>query len=286
MLRPHPVVEHFCDDVFVPRTLDELRRLGSDDLVVIGGGGLFMDYFAPFWHGLLTLPQKLRYCLWGVGFCDLKAEQSHPPMDVIRAVVKRSILCVVRDRLSREHLAEASVPLPVACPSLVEVDPSPLGWGILHVDNYTTVGAEAFDFMDSLCRDYAVKTRRPYRRTNNRLEAVREGDLATCLGLYAKSDLVVSSALHGCIVAVAMGRPVLAVSGDRKIEAFMGAAGLADWVVDHRDLAQIAPMLERLTRQAPVLAFVERAREENLCVAARVAALANGAVGSCAGAAA
>ena len=48
MLEPHPVRELLCDEPFVPKTIEILGQAGPDDLVVIGGGGLFMDYFAPF----------------------------------------------------------------------------------------------------------------------------------------------------------------------------------------------------------------------------------------------
>jgi polysaccharide pyruvyl transferase WcaK-like protein len=280
LLRPHAVSEHLCDDVFLPQTLEALRGLDPQDLVVIGGGGLFMDYFEPFWRGLLGMRRRLRYVIWGVGFCDLKSEPSLPPLDILRAAVEGSELCVLRDEQARVALGGGTLPMPVACPSLVEVDALPPGRGVLHVDNYTTVGARAFDRMDRTCRDFAARTNRPYRRTNNRIEPGREDELARVLNLYAQSDLVVSSALHGCIVAVAMGRPVLAVSGDRKIEAFMTAAGLGEWVLDHEDLGPFGPRLETLAAQPPVLEFVELERERNRGVAARVAALADAPIGS------
>ncbi len=274
MLRPNVVIEHLCDEVFVPQTLAELSRLGPDDLVVIGGGGLFMDYFAPFWRGLLTMSDRLRYCIWGVGLCDLKAEPSRPPLDLIQSAVRRSELCFVRDELTRAYLADKTIPAPVACPSLAEIDRSPPGWGVLHVDNYTTVGAPAFDAMDTTCRDFASRTARPYRRTNNRLQPGRATDLAMSLELYLNSDLIVSSALHGCIIAVAMERPVLAVSGDRKIEGFMEAAGLGDWVVDHADLEQILPKLQSLSRQPSARPFVESAVARNREIALKIVELA------------
>jgi polysaccharide pyruvyl transferase WcaK-like protein len=128
--------------------------------------------------------------------------------------------------------------------------------------------------MDAACREYAAATNRPYRRTNNRVEKAREGELARCLELYAQSDLVVSSALHGCIIGVAMGRPVLAVSGDRKIEGFMQAAGLGDWVLDHAQLERLEPMIARLVHQPSAHGFVERTRAANRAVAQHIGALA------------
>jgi len=274
LLHPLPVTEHLCDEVFVAQTLAELSRVGRDDVVVIGGGGLFMDYFASFWIGFAEISHRLRYCIWGAGYCDLKAEPSHPPLDVVRRVVDGSELCVVRDELTRRYLDSDAVLAPVPCPSLVEIDAAPRGWGVLHVDNYTTVGVPAFEAMDAACQRYAAATARPYRRTNNRIEPGREADLRKCLALYEQSDVVVSSALHGCVVAVAMGRPVLAVSGDRKIEGFMEAAGLGDWVLDAANLEHLSLQLEALPWQATVPEFVEQTRIENQAVARRVCALA------------
>lgn len=101
LLQAAPVTEHLCDEVFVAQTLDALNRLEPSDLVLIGGGGIFMDYFAPFWVGLSRLDCLPRYCIWGVGYCDLKAEPSHPPLDLVRRIVAGSELCVVRDELTR-----------------------------------------------------------------------------------------------------------------------------------------------------------------------------------------
>jgi polysaccharide pyruvyl transferase WcaK-like protein len=271
LLAPAEVVERLCDEPFVSQTLSDLAHTSEADLIGIGGGGLFMDYFAPFWLGLRDLAPRVELCIWGVGYCDLKSEPSHPPLDVVRDIVRASSLCVVRDDLTRNYLGADVVAPPVPCPSMAVVDPSPGGWGILHVDNYTTVGAAVFDYMDAVCREFAESTGRPYRRTNNRIN--HETELARILALYEAADLVVSSALHGCIIAVAMGKPVRAVSGDRKIEAFMNAAGLGKWVLDVADVRWLGELLERLPSQPLVSDFVAAACSENRAVASRVAAL-------------
>ena len=51
LLAPRAVTEHFCDEPFVPATLAALSKAGPEDFIVIGGGGLFMEYFGPFWEG-------------------------------------------------------------------------------------------------------------------------------------------------------------------------------------------------------------------------------------------
>ena len=57
LLAPCKVTEHLCDQPFVAGTLGELSTAGEGDLIVIGGGGLFMDYFEPKvddYNGLLS----------------------------------------------------------------------------------------------------------------------------------------------------------------------------------------------------------------------------------------
>ena len=275
LLAPLPVTEHLCDDPFVGATLAALSRAGADDLVVIGGGGLLMDYFTPFWHGLLALPNRPRYLLWGVGCCDLKAEASLPDRSLTAAVVAGAVRCELRDDLSRGFVGDLALPPAVACPALFELVATQPGSGLLHVDNYTTVGATAFDRMDAEGRQFSRRSGRRYRRTNNQIEPGSAVQLADCLALYRDADIVLSSALHGCIIAVAMGRQLVAVSGDRKIDAFMAAAGLADWVIDHRDLDALPERLAALPRQRDALGWAEGQRQRQRGIAAAIAALAS-----------
>jgi polysaccharide pyruvyl transferase WcaK-like protein len=269
------VKEHFCDRPFVRGTIKALRAAGPGDLIVVGGGGLLMDYFAPFWEALLELPADAALCLWSPGLCDLKAEPSRPDPILMREVVARAALCHVRDGLTRDFLGGDPLPPPVLCPSLAFIAPHEPGRGILHVDNYTTVGAEAFDRMDGIARAFGARGRFPFRRTNNRLEGrpTRAG-LETILELYRASHIVLSSALHGCIFAAAMGRPVVAVSGDRKIDAFMSAIGLEAWVVDPTETDRVPDLLAAAAAQPSVSARVAEAVQANQALARKILALA------------
>lgn len=273
LLGAHVVTEHLCDEPFVPATIAALSQASSNDVVIFGGGGLFMDYFQPFWESVATRASHVPYCIWGAGYCELKREPSRPSVELMQGIAARAKLCVLRDELSRQVLAPVHLPHPVACPSLVAVEQTTeAGHAVLHVDNYSTAGADVYDAMEASGRAFATATSRPFRQTNNRVEAGNRAALAKTLGLYASSDVVLSSALHGCIIAVAMGRKVLAVSGDWKIEEFMNAAGLSEWVIGQDDVERIPQLLARLSDQPDRSEFVERAREENTVVASNVLA--------------
>ncbi|HYC48358.1 MAG TPA: polysaccharide pyruvyl transferase family protein [Burkholderiales bacterium] len=271
LLAPLPIVEHLCDTPFVPETLAALAKLDQSDLVVIGGGGLFMDYFMPFWSGFAGLAPRLRYCLWGVGYCDLKREHSRPETGLIRRIAAASALNALRDALTMRITGVDGEPVP--CSSVCAVAEEPPGRGVLHVDNYTTAGADVFDSMQTACERYAALTERPLRRTNNRIRDSAEA-LEDTLSRYRAADVVVSSALHGCVIALAMGRRTVAVSGDWKIESFMQMAGMDDWVLDIGEVSKLGDLLQRMERQPDARAFLEMARRRNEHVAARVRALA------------
>jgi polysaccharide pyruvyl transferase WcaK-like protein len=275
LLAPFEVREHLCDEPFVPETIRRLSDAGEEDFVIIGGGGLFMDYFIPFWNGLSAIADRTRYAIWGVGYCDMKRTMSRAPAALINSLVDRSRLCVVRDELTRRYLRRPDLPAAVACPTMAAIDaPAHPGRGLLHVDAYDNIGPAAYEAMGAELKEFARRTGRPYRQTNNLIPAGHEGRLRQVLELYEEADLVVSSRLHGCIIAIAMGRKILAVSGDRKVESFMEAAGLGDWVIDSGEIARMPRMLPDLEQQKPVPSMVDRTRRENREVAARVRALA------------
>lgn len=272
LLQPHPVREHLCDEPFVAATLAALAAAAADDLVVIGGGGLLMDYFAPLWRGLLQLP-ALRLCLWGIGVVDHKAAPSLRTIDLVREVAARALVCRVRDQRTRELLLPLPLGEPAPCPSLLAVPLQPPdGHGLLHCANLTIAGEAAYREMRRQALAFAERSGRPFRETNNQLVAGRENELAAVLDLYRRSDLVLSSRLHGCLLAIATGRPVLAVSGDRKIESAMAAAGLAAWVLERDALEQLPQRLLDLPTQRDAADYRELAQRQNRAVAAEVLA--------------
>lgn len=274
LLAPRAVTEHFCDGPFVPQTLAALGRATPEDFIVIGGGGLFMDYFVPFWEGFRDIARRVPFAIWGAGACDMKSEPSRPPVQLVSEIVQRSRLCVVRDELTRELLSDCRLPPPVICPTVVAV--SPVGGEtrrVLHVDHYDNVGPQIFEKMETVAQDFARRTGRTYRKINNLISAGHNGQLRDVLAAYAAADSVLSSRLHGCIIAFAMGRRVLVVSGDRKVESFMRAAGLDEWVLDLQHVALLPERLEKLREQKLPVEFIAESRRQNQLVAEKIIAM-------------
>lgn len=270
------VVELLCDEPFVDATLRTLEKAQRDDFVIIGGGGLFMDYFNHFWEGLACIQDRLRYCLWGVGYVDLKREPSQPPATLLQSIAKASALCRVRDEHTRSILADSSLPPPAICPSIAAPDLEPSSssdTGLLHAANLTTVGEVAFMRMDYEGRRFAAATSRPFWETNNRLIKGGREELGKLVERYRASDVVLSSRLHGCIFALAFGRRVVAVSGDWKIDAFMRAAGLADWLCQFNQVEGVADLLHSVSQQVLPEDFITEAKQQNAEIAQEVLSL-------------
>jgi polysaccharide pyruvyl transferase WcaK-like protein len=274
LLAPCPVQEHFCDEPFVGETLAALGNAGPGDFIIIGGGGLFMDYFIPFWEGFRSIAARVPFVIWGVGCCDMKREPTHAPVQLISEIARQSRLCVVRDQLTRDRLSDCALPPPVICPTVVAVPMTAGGQErLLHVDHYDNVGAEIYERMVRVAESFAERTGRSYRQTNNLIPAGHNGALAKTLELYSSADLVITSRLHGCIISLAMGRRVLVVSGDRKVESFMQAAGLSEWVCDLHDIDSFPDRLQKLHEQRLPAEFIEAGRQQNRRVGEQVSAI-------------
>lgn len=271
LLAPLKITECLCDEPFIEETMKCLSLATKNDLIVIGGGGLLMDYFEPFWKAFVPVSKRVPYCLWGIGYCDNKHGPTLPSTKLIEGIVNQSKLCVVRDEMSRTYLKHCRLPPPVLCPSTVILNPpAKKGKGVLHVANYSSVGAQTYELMCGMVQDFAQQNGRDYRETNNRITKDSESELAEILSRYERSDLVISSGLHGCVIGLCFGLKVLAVSGDRKIEAFMQAAGLKDWILDFSEVKRVPERLREFQQQTLDESILREARQKNRDIAGMI----------------
>jgi Polysaccharide pyruvyl transferase len=268
-----PVSEHLCDEPFVPETLAHLSLATPDDLIVIGGGGLFMDYFADFWEGFRAIAERVPFAIWGVGCCDMKRQNSRLPAALLEDIVNRSRLCIVRDELTRAVLSGCALPPPVACPTMSLIEPAPPGSGVLHVDAFDNVGEANYEAMETFGQEFATATGRSFHSINNLIPAGSEKSLAAALARYEHADLILTGRLHGCIIGLAMGRKVLAVSGDHKVESFMQAADLGDWVLDLSEVGSVPRRLRDLASQPSPAGFIARTKAQHQQIAAELRSL-------------
>jgi len=262
-----PVSEHLCDEPLIPVTLERLRHAEAQDLIVIGGGGLFMDYFEEFWRGFRAIAERVPFVIWGVGCCDMKRQNSRLPTALLEEIVGLSRLCVVRDELTRAALPGCRLPPPVACPTMSVIEPATPGAGLLHVDAFDNVGEANYEAMEAFGKEFADATGRSFHSINNLIPAGSEAGLNALLKRYEHADLILAGRLHGCIIGLAMGRKVLAVSGDHKVESFMQAAGLGEWVLDLCEVDSVPKRLRDLGSQSYPGEFIVRTRAQHQQIA-------------------
>ena len=153
--------------------------------------------------------------------------------------------------------------------------------GLLHVVHYDVVGPSTYEEIDRAARAFASRSGRPYQQTDNQIRDGDEEELTDRLARYAAADLVLTSRLHGCIIALAMGRKVLAVSGDLKIEAFMNSVGLGMWALEPDELNRLGERLEALPSQPSVQDRIEQIRQANRSVAGEILRLAERGQSAC-----
>jgi polysaccharide pyruvyl transferase WcaK-like protein len=271
LLTGKKITECFCDVPFVEETIFKLKKATPEDLIIIGGGGLLMDYFVPFWTSFRSISHKIPFCVWGIGYCDIKQELSLPPAALLEDILGRSKLCVVRDEMSRVHLQSLNLEPPVQCPSVCVINSSlEKTSDVLHVVNYSTVGETAYELMCKSAKEFTSINKTVYRQTNNLIQAGNKVQLEGILNLYRGSGYVLSSALHGCIIAAAMGKKVLAVSGDRKIEGFMNSIGLDEWVLEQNETDTVLEKLQILDQQKDVINDIDNIRDANKRIALKI----------------
>jgi hypothetical protein len=203
--------------------------------------------------------------------CDLKQRNTLGPVALLREIISHSRLTAVRDQLTWDFLRSDQVLPPVICPTINAVRAvRPQGSALLHVDHYELVGPERYEQMVDTARQAAAEGKRLYLQANHRIPPGNDAALRRVLDLYAQAELVLTSRLHGCIIGLAMGRKVLAVSGDRKIESFMQAIGLGDWVCSPHEIDSLPERLAELPLQPVPARQIEQAREQNRQIARRL----------------
>ena len=209
------------------------------DQVIVGGAGLLHSVFEKFWVDL-EKNCKLPIIIWGIGVCLPDNDSvKGVPKEVVQSVFSRAVYANVRDELTRDFYSLSPEISITACPTLVHVDNNfkvaakdGLGKGILHSSHVdlepTSTTPEIKQIITAAGFDYSF--------TEN-IET-KEYPLKNILKMYQKSDFVVTTRLHGAIIAYAFKRPYIAISYDPKIAAFHKLYGGGVCITDVNQLAQ------------------------------------------------
>jgi polysaccharide pyruvyl transferase WcaK-like protein len=233
----------FCDLPYLSETVRVIKNeCRPHDLVIFGGGGLFMDYFEPLWAWFLRLraQRNLRFVLWGVGLCSRirNSSDTRADQDLLNDVVKNALLASLRDSLTYEPFKRFAHCYLIGCPSLNRVDAlqrarqERLG-KLLYVHHSHLVDQKERELLMSVILESNLSMnhlRLSFQELDNIVTPpdTPESYLARH---YQGADIVVSSRLHGLVLAAGMGAKVIAIAKDEKICSFMAQIGMSEWNV-------------------------------------------------------
>jgi hypothetical protein len=275
-------VNLYCDRPYVECTKKAIRSAQSDDIFVIGGGGLFMDYFMPFWNEIYRNRKQLRYVLWGIGFCDhkrpglkrfLRRKLMAKPVFFKRwkGIVENSMASSFRDENTYQYFRGASNSFKIGCPSINFIldHKKELPRNLLiHSCHQNLLNPEEVTSIEKTAATLAHKLGLEEVTTDRTVRGMPE--LYGWLDRYSCARLTVSSSLHGCILALALGSKLIAVSKDWKIEGFLRLVDLEEAVCD---IDEIEEKAERIALQKNVSDGIEKIKKENESFAKDVKAL-------------
>ena len=207
--------------------------------VIVGGAGLLHSVFEKFWVDL-DKNCKLPIIIWGIGVCLPDNDSvKGVPKQVVQSVFSRAVYANVRDELTRDfYQLSADISL-TACPTLVHVANNfkvevrvEDGKRILHSSHVDLEPTSTTPEIKKIIESAGYK----YYFTEN-IET-KKLPLKRILNMYQDCDYVVTTRLHGAIIAYAFKRPYIAISFDPKVAAFHKLYGGGVCITSVDQLAQ------------------------------------------------
>ena len=208
--------------------------------VIVGGAGLLHSVFEKFWVDL-DKNCKLPITIWGIGVCLPDNDQlKGVPKAVVQSVFAKAKMVNVRDELTRDfYQLDPNISI-TACPTLVYIAnnfsvaaKSEGGKKILHSSHVdlepTSTTPQIKQIIQSAGYEYLFTENIETKKT----------PLKAILKMYQDCDYVVTTRLHGAIIAYAFKRPYIAISFDPKITAFNKLYGGGVCISDLNQLEQV-----------------------------------------------
>ncbi len=234
-----------CDSYSLKKTFQTLSNSSNIKGIVIGGGGLIQPVFNEFWDRIMEC--HLPYALFGVGVNYLPHHREKIDRGRLKAICSNAVSVHVRDLESKNILRESSGREDITtgvCPSVnflahFAVQDSSNHQTLLHVLHPSDLVASHVD-VSRLIKTVQVLAEQlglSYKQTEH-----TRGWSRFQLRQYMKSSVVISSRLHGCIIAYALGKPFVPIVCDHKTQWFVDthATGVntipAASVMDHLDV--------------------------------------------------
>jgi hypothetical protein len=230
---------------------------------IVGGAGLLHPVFLPFWKRFAeecTLP----FVLWGVGGCFPDGVDVSGVRAFVGKAMRRCVACNVRDEITARTygLGDATV---TACPTILYVadnftrDASARR-SVLYARHVELTGEGLHAEIERALRDAVGRSL--LQTDNTQRPRWGAGDIVR--GSYSRSRLVVTTRLHGAIIAYALRIPYIALAVDGKLGAFASRFGNGVVLDTVEQLRGALPVADRIRLEEPeyepVRSFGRKAR--------------------------
>ena len=188
------------------------------DGVIIGGAGLLHKCFEPFWERIAR-ECSLPMVVWGVGGCFVDGDPgSSVSQETASPVLKRCDCVNFRDDTTANYyeIWDAHIS---PCPTIAYLQDRPS-----RTRSATALLYSSHEELTPKTETRALKeasrcTGRPFLLTDN-IQRPRFGLHDILRSRYGQSGVVVTTRLHGAIIAYGLSIPYVAVPYDEKLRAF------------------------------------------------------------------
>lgn len=253
-------IRHLLDDEFdtwcAHRNVDWNFVNSSYDKVIIGGAGLFHKSFENFWVDFINYC-KVPSIVWGVGgiFPKDSTLEASVGSKILNEALRRCDFVNLRDNLSANYVNLENIHIS-PCPTVALLEEHKLQKKVTNQLLYSS-HEELLNAQEKENLKKILDENVSYVFTKN--IQTRFNGLNRILDQYKKSKLVITTRLHGAIIAYGLGIPYLAVSFDNKIDEFHTLYGNGKLVKNLKELKEIdlEDLLENSSPQEPELSAVE-----------------------------
>lgn len=188
------------------------------DRVIIGGAGLLNKCFTPFWKQFRS-ECELPYIVWGVGGC-FPYDEKNPcvPVSVARPLLQQADLLNLRDYITADFYGVPDADIS-ACPTIAYLDRRVQSSNSDDTILYSSHTGLVSDEEQKLIYRKVDKSSYPFRYTDN-IQSALWGLEDIIDRMYIPCRLVLTTRLHGAIIAYGLNIPYIALSRDKKVKSF------------------------------------------------------------------
>jgi len=229
---------------------------------IIGGAGLLDKCFEPFWQQLLH-ECKIPMIMWGIGVCLPDNNKKGVDKAIVSAVAQKCSLINVRDELTAHYYNLKNVSI-AACPSIVYLqnfyEHKKHSDGILYsFHNQIVSTAEHHAILKVLREKFSNLM------VTDNIQTKSCGLDQIIKDYYCASNLVITTRLHGAIIAYGLGILYIIIARDEKLRSFHQKYNNGLIVESIEELQSVIKNLPPIDLQPieyePVLEFGYQARE-------------------------